>query len=92
MLGAARVAPLNLTATGFLPGMEVLTDVTELHLTSLCLADAELRLGGADDPVVSAFKARYADVFLELRLACRRTAAWSSSSRRATHRCRGPGR
>ena len=29
--------------------MEVLTHGTELHLASFCLADAELRLGGADD-------------------------------------------
>ena len=42
---------LNLTATGFfkLP-MEVLTDGTELHLASFCLANAELRLaGGGED-------------------------------------------
>ena len=42
--------------------MEVLTDGTELHLASFCLADAELRLEGADDPMFATLKAQYADV------------------------------
>ena len=37
----------------FADGMEVLKDGTELHLVSFCLADAELRLAGADDPALS---------------------------------------
>ncbi len=69
--------------------MEVLKDGTELHLASFCLADAELRLAGADDPAFAALKVKYADV---PRRACRRTAAWSSSSRRVARRCRGHGR
>ena len=43
--------------------MEVLKDGTALHLASFCLADAELRLEGADDPAFAALKVRYADVF-----------------------------
>ena len=46
----------------FADGVEVLKDGTELHLASFCLADAELRLAGADDPVFTALKVRYADV------------------------------
>ena len=42
--------------------MEVLKDGTELHLASFCLADAELRLEGADDPMFAVLKAQYADV------------------------------
>jgi hypothetical protein len=42
--------------------MEVLRDGTELHLASFCLADAELRLDGVDDPAFAALKAKYADV------------------------------
>ena len=34
--------------------MEVLKDGTVLHLASFCLADAELRLEGADDPAFAA--------------------------------------
>jgi hypothetical protein len=40
----------------------VLRDGTELHLASFCLADAELRLEGADDPAFATLKAEYADV------------------------------
>ncbi len=36
--------------------MEVLKDGTELHLASFFLADAELRLVGADDPAFAALK------------------------------------
>ncbi len=43
-------------------GVEVLKDGTELHLASFCLADAELRLVGADDPAFAALKVQYADV------------------------------
>ena len=46
----------------FVWGMEVLRDGTELHLASFGLADAELRLDGADDPAFLALKAEYADV------------------------------
>ena len=46
----------------FADGMEVLKDGTELHLASFCLADAELRLAGCDDPGFAALKVRYADV------------------------------
>ena len=46
----------------FADGMEVLQDGTELHLASFCLADAELRLSGADDPAFAALKTKYADV------------------------------
>ena len=42
--------------------MEVLKDGTVLHLASFCLADAELRLEGADDPAFEALKVKYADV------------------------------
>ena len=40
----------------------VLKDCTELHVASFCLADAELRLEGADDPMFAPLKAQYADV------------------------------
>jgi hypothetical protein len=46
----------------FADGMEVLKDGTELHLVSFCLADAELRLAGADDPAFAALKVKYANV------------------------------
>jgi hypothetical protein len=46
----------------FADGVEVLTDGTELHLASFCLADAELRLAGADDVSFAALKAKNADV------------------------------
>ena len=46
----------------FADGMEVLQDGTELHLASFCLADAELRLSGTDDPAFAALKTKYADV------------------------------
>ena len=46
----------------FADGVEVLKDGTVLHLASFCLADAELRLEGTDDPAFAALKARYADV------------------------------
>jgi hypothetical protein len=42
--------------------VEVLKDGTELHLASFCLADAELRLEGADDPAFAELKVTYADV------------------------------
>ncbi len=42
--------------------MELLKDGTGLHLASFCLADAELRLEGADAPAFAALKIRYADV------------------------------
>ena len=46
----------------FVGGVEVLRDGTELHLASFCLADAELRLEGQDDPAFTALKVEYADV------------------------------
>ena len=46
----------------FADGVEVIKDGTELHLASFCLADAELRLAGADDPAFAALKVQYADV------------------------------
>jgi hypothetical protein len=46
----------------FPDGVEMLKDGTELHLASFCLADAELRLAGADDPAFAALKIQYADV------------------------------
>ena len=58
--GPSRVPPP--LAGRFLGGMEVLPDGTELHLASFGLADAELRLDGADDPAFTALKAEYADV------------------------------
>ena len=42
--------------------MKVLKDGTELHLASFCLADAELRLVGSDDPAFTELKAKYAYV------------------------------
>ena len=33
-----------------------------LHLASFCLADAELRLEGADDPKFASLTAKYADL------------------------------
>ena len=39
--------------------MEVLKAGTELHLASFCLADAELLLEGADDPMFATLKAQY---------------------------------
>jgi hypothetical protein len=42
--------------------VEVLKDGTELHLASFSLADADLRLAGADDPAFAALKVEYADV------------------------------
>ena len=79
----------------FADGVEALKDGTVLHLASFALADAELRLEGADDPTFATLKAKYADVLggaphgmppdrcMELD---------SASSRRATCRCRGHGR
>ena len=58
--GPSRVPPP--LAGRFLGWMEVLPDGTELHLASFGLADAELRLDGADDPAFTALKAEYADV------------------------------
>ena len=58
--GPSREAPP--LAGRFAGGMEVLRDGTELHLASFCLADAELRLDGVDDPAFAALKAKYADV------------------------------
>jgi hypothetical protein len=46
----------------FADGVEVLKDGMKLHLASCCLADAELRLEGADDPAFAALKVTYADV------------------------------
>ena len=58
--GPSRVAP---PVDGrFVDGVEVLRDGTELHLASFDMADAELRLTGADDPAFAALKAEYADV------------------------------
>ena len=58
--GPSRVAP---PLDGrFVGGVEVLRDGTELHLASFCLADAELRLAGDDDPAFAALKVEYADV------------------------------
>ena len=55
--------PPELRCTGrFADGVEVLKDGTVLHLASFCLADAELRLEGADDPAFATLKVRYADV------------------------------
>jgi hypothetical protein len=85
--GPSRLAP---TLVGrFVEGMEVLRDGTELHLASFRLADAELRLEGADDPAFATLKAEHADVLGGRPRGCRRTAEWSSSSRRATRRCLG---
>ena len=44
-------------AVRFVDGVEVLKDGTGLHQASICLADAELRLAGADDPAFTALKA-----------------------------------
>ena len=60
--------------------MEVLKDGTELHLASFCLADAELRLVGTDDPAFAALKVKYADV---LGLTCRLYGARAQDKRRA---------
>ena len=49
-------------ADRFVDGLEILRDGTELHLASFRLADAELRLDGADDPAFTAVKTKYADV------------------------------
>ena len=49
-------------AARFVDGVEVLQDGTELHLASFCLAEAEQRLGGTDDPAFAALKVKYADV------------------------------
>jgi hypothetical protein len=68
--------------------VEVLEDGTELHFASICLADAELRLTGTDDLAFEVLKAKYADVLGGAPQACPRTAAWRSSSRRATRQCR----
>ena len=58
--GPDRAAPP--VAGRFVDGVDVLRDGTELHLASFCLADAELRLTGADDPAFAPLKAAYADV------------------------------
>ena len=42
--------------------MDVLKDGKELHPASFCLADTELRIEGADDPMFATLKAQYADV------------------------------
>ena len=44
-------------ADRFVDGVEVLKDGMERRLASFCLADAELRLAGADDPAFTALKA-----------------------------------
>ena len=55
--------PTEPQGTGrFADGVEVLKDGTVLHLASFCLADAELRLEGTDDPAFAALKGKYADV------------------------------
>ena len=46
----------------FVDGLEILRDGTELHLASFCLADAKLRLEGADNPAFASLTAEYADV------------------------------
>jgi hypothetical protein len=38
----------------FVEELEVLRDGPDLHLASFCLADAELRLAGEDDPAFAA--------------------------------------
>ena len=67
--------------------------VTELYLASFGLADAELRVEGADDPAFAMLKVRYADVLggapsgmppdrgVELEL--------ETALRRATRQCHG---
>ena len=40
----------------------MLKDGTVLYLASFCLADAELRLEGVDDPAFAALQVKYADV------------------------------
>ena len=55
--------PAEPQGTGrFADGVEVLKDGTVLHFASFCLADAELRLEGTDDPAFAALKGKYADV------------------------------
>ena len=46
-------------ADRFVDGVEVLKDGTELHLATLCLAEAELRLTGTDDPAFAELKFKY---------------------------------
>ncbi len=46
----------------FADGVEVLKDGTVLHLAFFCLADAELRLEGANDQAFGELKLTYADV------------------------------
>ena len=65
----------------------MLKNGTVLHLASFCLADAELCLEGADDPAFAELKVRNADVLGGAPAG--RTAAWSSSSRRAARPCSG---
>ena len=88
--GPCRLAPPLIGR--FVGGMEVLRDGTELHLASFCLADAELRLEGADDPAFTALKAEFADVPGGAPPGLPRTVAWSLSSRRVTLPCRGRAR
>ncbi len=44
----------------FPDGVEMLKDAMELHLASFCMADAELRLTGADDSAFAVLKIQYA--------------------------------
>ena len=56
---AAGSTPIKLQfADRFVDGVEVFKDGTELHLASFCLADAELRLAGTDDPALAALKVK----------------------------------
>ena len=49
-------------ACSFEDGVDVFWDGKELHLTSFCLADADLRLTGVDNPAFGALKVQYVDV------------------------------
>ncbi len=72
-------------------GVEILRDGTELHLASSRLADAKLRLEGADRrPRLRGAQIRVRSA--ARRQGCRRAAAWVSPSRRATRRRRGRAR
>ena len=50
------------TCSFWLDAVEVLKDSTELHLASVCLADAELRLEGTNDPIFETLNAQYANM------------------------------
>ena len=73
--------PRELSCAGrFTDGVEMLKD---------CTADAELRLESANDPMFARSSPSTPTCSAGPRRACRRTAAWSSSSRRATRACSG---